>query len=134
MATSHSMNGTLQMTHDTVGGTVAFFKTLSDPNRLQIFAQLMRGDTCNCELAERLGMQANLLSHHLKVLSEAGLITSRRDQVDGRWIYYSINRAAVARWQVFLQEFLDPSNIEERPLCGPEGQCEIETDRVGCLA
>ena len=104
--------------------TAAFFKVLSDPNRLKIFAQLMGGDTCNCELAERLGMPANLLSHHLKALSEAGLVTSRRDRVDGRWIYYSVNRAAVAGWRAYLHDFLDISAIEDRVLCGPEGQCE----------
>ena len=50
------------------------------PNRLRIFAQLMRGDTCNCELVEQLAMPANLLSHHLRVLSEAGLVDARRDR------------------------------------------------------
>lgn len=112
-----------QVTDDTMAAPAAFFKSLSDPKRLQIFAQLLRGDTCNCELAERLGMPANLLSHHLKALSEAGLVTSRRDRVDGRWIYYSVNRAVVAGWRAYLQELLEVSALEERVLCGPEGQC-----------
>ena len=68
------------------------FKALSDLNRLRIFAELMAGDSCNCELRDNLGLAPNLLSHHLKVLEKAGLVESRRDLIDGRWIYYSVNR------------------------------------------
>jgi ArsR family transcriptional regulator len=103
--------------------TVAVLKALADPNRLRIFDLLMQGDTCNCELNEKLGLPPNLLSHHLRVLREAGLIDSRRDAVDGRWIYYSVNRKAVSRWRVWFGEFFDPARIRERAvLCGPEGQ------------
>jgi ArsR family transcriptional regulator len=97
-------------------------KALSEPNRLRIFAELMTGDSCNCELKEKLGLPPNLLSHHLRVLSEAGLVNTRRDLVDARWIYYSIDREAAARWQKWFGEFLDPAHIEEGPVCGPEGQ------------
>ena len=97
-------------------------KALAEPNRLRIFAELMSGDTCNCELTERLDMPPNLLSHHLRVLSETGLVTSRKDNIDGRWIYYSVDREAAARWQAWFSEFLDPARIQERPPCGPEGQ------------
>lgn len=98
------------------------FKALSDPNRLRIFAELMAGDTCNCELKDKLGLASNLLSHHLKVLESVGLVTSRRDVVDGRWIYYAANRDTVAQWHNWLALFFDPSRIQSRPLCGPEGQ------------
>ena len=100
---------------------VAVLKALSDPNRLRIFAQLMRGDTCNCELVRELKLPANLLSHHLKVLSEAGLVSARRDRIDGRWVYYAVDRAAAARWQAWFAAMLDPGQICVRPLCGPEG-------------
>lgn len=98
------------------------FKALSDPNRLRIFAELMAGDTCNCELKEKLGLAPNLLSHHLKVLEGVGLVASRRDVVDGRWIYYAADRDAVAQWHDWLATFFDPSRIQSRSLCGPEGQ------------
>ncbi len=100
----------------------AILKALAEPNRLRIFAELMTGDSCNCELKDRLGLPANLLSHHLRVLSEAGLVTSRRDVLDGRWIYYSVDREAVRRWQTWFNAFLDPARIQERVVCGPEGQ------------
>ena len=97
-------------------------KVLADPNRLRIFAELMRGDSCNNELKDNLGLPSNLLSHHLRVLSEAGLVNSRRDIVDARWIYYTVDQEAVARWQAWFGEFLDPARIQERIVCGPEGQ------------
>lgn len=97
-------------------------KALSEPNRLRIFAELMTGDSCNNELKEKLGLPSNLLSHHLRALSQAGLIHSRRDVVDGRWIYYAVDRETAARWQAWFSHFLDPARIQQRPVCGPEGQ------------
>ncbi len=106
---------------DITAQTAAVLKALGEPNRLRIFAELMRGDSCNCELAEQLEMPANLLSHHLKVLAEAGLVFSRRDRVDSRWVYYSVDRAAAARWQAWFAAFFDPDRIQTRTACGPEG-------------
>lgn len=100
----------------------AVLKALGDPNRLRIFTALMAGDSCNCELRETLSLAPNLLSHHLRALEKAGLVHSRRDRVDGRWVYYSVDREAAAHWQSWFHEFLDPTRIQERPLCGPEGQ------------
>ena len=97
-------------------------KTLAEPNRLRIFAELMTGDSCNNELKDNLGLPSNLLSHHLRILSKAGLVTSRRDSIDGRWIYYTVDREAAGRWQTWFGEFLDPARIQERLVCGPEGQ------------
>jgi len=101
---------------------IGLLRALADPNRLRIFDFLMQGDSCNCELNENLGLPPNLLSHHLRVLREAGLITSRRDVVDGRWIYYAVDRAAIQRWHAWFGWFLDPERVKERTmLCGPEG-------------
>ena len=70
----------------------AVLKALSDPNRLRIFAELMQGDSCNGELKDKLNLSSNLLSHHLRILNEAGLVNTERDRLDGRWIYYSVDR------------------------------------------
>jgi ArsR family transcriptional regulator len=102
-------------------GITAVLKALSDPNRLRIFAALLRGVSCNGWLTEELGLPANLLSHHLKVLREAGLIQDRRDEVDGRWIYYQVDVSMVTMLHQWMGEFLDPSRITSQPhLCGPE--------------
>lgn len=106
----------------TVEEAIVVLKALSEPNRLQILSTLMSGDSCNNELQDKLGLAPNLLSHHLRVLEKTGLVHSRRDQVDGRWIYYSVDREAARHWQGWFAHFLDPARIQERPVCGPEGQ------------
>lgn len=115
------MSTSKPISNSSLDETAAVLKALGDPNRLRIFAQLMKGDTCNCELVTQLQLPANLLSHHLRVLSQAGLVNARRDRIDGRWVYYSVNHAAVAHWQAWLATLLDPAQICARPLCGPEG-------------
>ncbi len=102
---------------------VAVLRALADANRLRILDLLMQGDSCNCELNDRLGLPPNLLSHHLRALRQAGLVRSRRDAIDGRWIYYVVNKENLGRWRDWFQEFLDPARVRERlVLCGPEGQ------------
>lgn len=102
---------------------LAALQALADSNRLRILDLLMQGDSCNCELNERLGLPPNLLSHHLRVLRQAGLVRCRRDAVDGRWIYYAVDKETVARWHAWFNEFLDPARVQQRAvLCGPEGQ------------
>lgn len=44
-------------------------------------------EMCGCTLAERLGLAASTISHHMSVLRDAGLITSRKD---GTWVYYAV--------------------------------------------
>jgi ArsR family transcriptional regulator len=101
-------------------------KALADPNRLRIYNLLMQGDSCNGELNERLDLPPNLLSHHLRVLREAGLVRNRHDAVDARWIYYTVDKEAAQRWQSWLSELLNPTRIQERLcLCGPEGQQQV---------
>ena len=100
----------------------AVFIALADPNRRRIFANLMRGPSCNGWLNEQLGLAPNLLSHHLKVLREAGLIQDRRDAVDGRWVYYQVNPNTLAYLQMWFGYFFDPERIGDQPhFCGPEG-------------
>jgi ArsR family transcriptional regulator len=96
-------------------------KALADPNRLRIFLLLMDGVQCNCELGDALEMPSNLISHHLRVLREAGLVNVERDPVDARWIYYSIDPTALADFTRTFGTLFDPSRIKERlPACGPQ--------------
>jgi ArsR family transcriptional regulator len=124
---------TLPQDETALSEIAAVLKALGEPNRLRIFAELMKGDTCNAELNETLSLSPNLLSHHLRVLSDTGLVTSRRDRIDGRWIYYSVDREAAVRWQQWFAEFLDPARIRERVVCGPEGQV-VELDHISVSA
>ena len=99
-------------------------KALSDPSRLSIFNVLMEGVQCNCEIAERLGFSLSLISHHLRVLHDVGLVQSERDGQDARWIYYSIDRQKLAQLDVAVRHLLDVDRIQPRlPSCGPRS-CE----------
>lgn len=68
------------------------FKALGDPTRLRILAVLADGTHCVCEIQEVVDVPGNLLSHHLKVLREAGLIEGTRR---GRWIDYTLIPSAL---------------------------------------
>ncbi len=99
----------------------AALRMLGDPTRLAIFDLLMQGVQCNCEVGDRLGLPMNLISHHLKVLRDAGLVNAERDPVDARWVYYSIKQSTLNQLRDQMSAFLDPSRIQPRlPSCGPQ--------------
>ncbi|KAB2810983.1 metalloregulator ArsR/SmtB family transcription factor [Pimelobacter simplex] len=74
----------------------AVYGALSDPARLQIVDILTLGDASPSELVGILGTPSNLLAHHLKVLREAGLVSSHRSQGDGRKQYLRLVDTALA--------------------------------------
>ncbi len=97
-------------------------KVLAEPKRLLIFHLLMEGVQCNCELGDNLDIAPNLISHHLRVLRQAGLIDTERDAIDSRWIYYSVNLPALQELNRAFGLFFDPQRIQPRRLtCGPHG-------------
>lgn len=67
-------------------------QALTDENRLRILALLGEGEACVCELQSALAIGQSLLSHHLRVLREAGLVRDRRE---GRWVHYSLDPEAL---------------------------------------
>lgn len=63
---------------------------LADPVRLRIVSILLAapdGTSCGCDLEEPLGLSQPTVSHHLKVLREAGLVEGERR---GRWVHYQV--------------------------------------------
>lgn len=68
--------------------TGKLFKVLSDPVRLQIVDLISCREMCACEILEYLLITQSTLSHHMKVLKECGLVSSRKDAT---WMYYSLN-------------------------------------------
>jgi ArsR family transcriptional regulator, arsenate/arsenite/antimonite-responsive transcriptional repressor len=115
--------GTIEKPPVNLSALAEHLKVLAEPNRLLIFNFLMEGVQCNCELGDALQMAPNLISHHLKVLREAGLIEVERDPLDARWMYYSINRQALVALNLAWESFFDPQRIKPRRLtCGPQGE------------
>ena len=77
-------------------GTAAVFKALAEPARVKIVNLLARSDeaVCACEFIPALGLTQATVSHHLKKLTDAGLL--EREQ-RGKWAYFSLNPEAVTR-------------------------------------
>jgi len=69
------------------------FRALADETRLGILVRLRDGEQCVCDLADALDAGQSRLSFHLKTLKDAGLLRDRRQ---GRWVYYALDREAVA--------------------------------------
>lgn len=65
-----------------------FYKALGDETRLKILDMLTECEMCVCEIIDRLHMTQPAVSHHLKILRQAGLV---KDSREGKWIYYSLN-------------------------------------------
>ncbi len=76
--------------------TAALFKALADPARVKILNVLARSDepVCACEFIPALGLAQATVSHHLKRLTETGLLD--REQ-RGKWAYFSINPEAATQ-------------------------------------
>jgi ArsR family transcriptional regulator len=66
------------------------FKALADPARvrlLSIVASADAGESCVCDLTEPVGLAQPTVSHHMKLLVEAGLVTREKR---GKWAYYAV--------------------------------------------
>jgi DNA-binding transcriptional ArsR family regulator len=74
-------------------------RALADPVRLSIVRELRGGTRCACELASSAEVSSPLLSHHLKVLRAAGLISGERR---GRWIDYTLDEHAFEALVAYL--------------------------------
>ncbi len=78
------------------------FKAVADPVRLRLLSLIAcheGGETCVCDLTAAFDLTPPTISHHLKVLKQAGLIESERR---GTWVYYWIAPAALARMSALL--------------------------------
>ncbi len=80
---------------------------LADPVRLRVVSMLAAapdGSACGCDLEDPLGLSQPTVSHHLKVLREAGLIEGERR---GRWIHYRVVPERLAE----IREALSPAGV-----------------------
>ena len=80
----------------------ALFKAVADPVRLRLLSMIAchpGGESCVCDLTPAFAMTAPSVSYHLKILREAGLISSERR---GTWVYYRVNPEVMARMSAVL--------------------------------
>ena len=71
---------------------VPIFKALADETRLKIIEMLSCGEMCACDILESFQITQPTLSYHMKVLTDSGLVMSRKE---GNWIRYSNNEEMV---------------------------------------
>ena len=85
---------------------VELFKALADETRLSILQMLLDGEMCVCEIMESLPLSQPAVSHHLRILRQAGLVKDRRE---GKWTYYDIIPAGLeAARDVVDRDLLTP--------------------------
>jgi len=87
------------------------FKALGDPVRLRLFSLIAShaaGEACVCDLTGEFDVSQPTISHHLKVLREAGLLSSERR---ASWVYYRLEPQALAALAMLLA---DPKSVGAR--------------------
>lgn len=83
-------------------------KALADPARLQLMSLLRSAasrEACVCDLTGPLGLSQPTVSHHLRILSDAGFVTRERR---GTWSYYSVNAEALEQLELLAPSLLTP--------------------------
>ena len=76
------------------------FKAFCDESRIEILKELSDGEKCACKLLEKLEIGQSTLSHHMKILCDAGIVIGRKE---GKWTHYSINSEGIHIAQMLLK-------------------------------
>ncbi|TFV61077.1 ArsR family transcriptional regulator [Mycobacterium sp. PS03-16] len=89
----------------------ATLKALSDPVRLRLFSLIASragGEACVCDISGDFDVSQPTISHHLKVLRDAGLLTAQRR---ASWVYYSVVPGALSALSTVLGAVADPAEV-----------------------
>ena len=91
------------------------FKALADEHRLRILEFIAAGDPsccatgdgfCGCDIEDLLGLAQPTVSHHMRVLVDAGLV---RGEKRGKWVYYTLDPAGLSRARAILGRLENPA-------------------------
>ena len=82
---------------------VVFLKAISEENRLKILCILRKQELCVCDIWQHLDLPQNLVSHHLKVLKDSGLVESRKDSTK---VIYSLDAKNTDKFISLLSHFI----------------------------
>ncbi|MCD6632027.1 metalloregulator ArsR/SmtB family transcription factor [Lactococcus cremoris] len=93
-------------------------KALAEPNRLKIVDLLSCGTKCACELLEHFDFSQPALSHHMKVLEKAEIITVEKK---GTWNYYTLSDDFAKEFQSMCMTLF--SHNEDTCVCGTDKKC-----------
>ena len=92
------------------------FKAFCDENRIRILKLLCTGEKCGCRLLEELNVTQPTLSHHMKILCDAGIVRGRKE---GKWTHYSFDPQGVQKAKELLDEITEFS-----PGCSDNCSCK----------
>lgn len=81
-----------------------FLKIISEENRLKILCLLKAHEMCVCDIWQYLDLAQNLTSHHLKVLKDFELVSSRQE---GLKVIYSLNKNVIKKYSKLLNNYLN---------------------------
>jgi ArsR family transcriptional regulator len=107
----------MSMTVDVDVELPAALKAVAEPLRWRILQALAREELCVCHLTEDINVPQPLISHHLRVLRDAGLVESEKWRY---WTYYRLNATAVAALGAELSSLANSAPApaaERRPCC-----------------
>lgn len=95
------------------------FKAFCDENRLKIIESLREGEKCACKILEELDIAQSTLSHHMKILIESSIVTSRKV---GKWTNYRLNDQGTQEAKDILEQITEKSDTYGVDnACGTEG-------------
>jgi protein-tyrosine-phosphatase/DNA-binding HxlR family transcriptional regulator len=97
------------MTDRSTTSLLPVLQTLAHGLRWRIVTSLLRSDYRVQELVKTLEQPQNLVSYHLRLLREQGLVSERRSSADARDVYYSLNRDEIQRFYLALGQVLHPA-------------------------
>ena len=91
------------------------FKALADINRLHIIELLQGGELCACKLLDEVHVGQPTLSHHMKILCDAGIVVGRKE---GKWTHNSISEKGVEQAKECLRQLTTLAvECENKPCC-----------------
>jgi ArsR family transcriptional regulator len=102
------------------------FKALGDPARVRILEFLrspgagcctFAGQICACDVERVLNLSQATISHHMKLLIDAGLVAATKR---GRWMHYTLKAEAFDRAAGWLKSFSSPATAAPANVCAPD--------------
>lgn len=90
------------------------YKALGDETRLEIVTMLFGKELCVCDIIDACAKSQPAISHHLRILKQAGLLQDRKD---GKWVFYRINYEQVKLVKDFIDNVM--SHEQECVTCVP---------------
>lgn len=79
----------------------SIFKALADNTRLKIVEMLSCGELCACDILESFDITQPTLSYHMKILTDSGIVISRKE---GSWVRYQINEEIITAVRLFWNQ------------------------------